>query len=79
MSLFLNNNKIIDVFPLANIQTLKFLYLGDNRIVNISALSSCRFLKYLSQSNNNIVDFSAILLEILDFLTQVEYLKFDDN
>ena len=58
--LYLGDNNIIDISPLAGLANLRVLDLDDNQIVDISALSGLTNLTKLYLGNNIIIDISPL-------------------
>ena len=60
-TLYLSDNKIIDISALSNCLYLTTLHLSNNQIVDISPLSNCSSLTTLYIGNNKIIDISPII------------------
>lgn len=62
-SLYLANNRIIDISPLSNCPSMQHLDISGNKIIDISVLSSklnSSLLRALNLAHNPIVDFSTL-------------------
>ena len=72
--LYLGNNSISDVSPLASLISLNCLYLNDNQISDLSTLDGLTALYELDLADNQIRDTSA-----LSTLSELEYLYLENN
>ncbi|HOT40807.1 MAG TPA: leucine-rich repeat domain-containing protein, partial [Candidatus Syntrophosphaera thermopropionivorans] len=72
--LYLNNNQISDLSPLAGLTNLKRLYLSSNQISDLSPLMGLNNLKWLHLDNNQISDLSP-----LAGLTNLQLLTLGEN
>ncbi len=59
-TIYLSNNKIVDLTPLSNFKNSDSIWLDDNLIEDVSPLASCTMLEHLSIKNNRISDLSAL-------------------
>jgi len=59
--LYLNQNQISDLSPLAGLTNLQYLYLGDNQISDLSPLAGLINLRELNLYNNQISDLSPLV------------------
>jgi internalin A len=62
-SLYLDNNKITDLAPIAGLTKIDSLDLSNNEITDIAPLAGFNQLKYLFLANNKIADL-ALLVEM---------------
>ena len=60
-TLYLNDNQIVDVSPLAGLTKLMFLFLGYNQIVDVRPLAALSNLMRLYLNDNQIVDLQPLL------------------
>jgi Leucine-rich repeat (LRR) protein len=72
--LFLNNNEITDLSPLAGLAKLESLYLDNNQISDLTLLKGLTSLEFLLLDNNEITD-----LTPLAGLTNLEELFLSSN
>lgn len=71
--LYLKNNDVVDLTPLARCYNLYVLDISKNKVVDISPLSKCTSLTYANLSNNRISDISSLSE------SRIRYLNLNSN
>ncbi len=74
MGLYLGNNAISNISPLAGLTNLESLYLGDNGISDLSPLTKLTKLRRLALNNNSISDLSPLV-----GLTNLRWMRLASN